>query len=103
MKKKPIPATGAHLRSKASRLILRAAFRYLADSERSEVDSVDMPGVRFGLALAFALALELDLCVPTIFPRYAKEQQQMEGRCARISTHDQDYLPARADLPCFST
>lgn len=43
--KKPIPPTGAHLRSSASRLIFRAAFRYLADSERSEVESVDMPAV----------------------------------------------------------
>lgn len=42
-KNNPIPPTGAHLRINSSRLMLRAAFRYLADSERSEVERVDIP------------------------------------------------------------
>jgi hypothetical protein len=41
--KKAMPPTGAHLRSMACRLILRAALRYLADSDLSDVDKVDMP------------------------------------------------------------
>ena len=47
--KKMRPPTGAHFRIRRSMLICRAAFLYLADSERSDVDSVDMPGVSFRL------------------------------------------------------
>lgn len=42
--KKMSPPTGAHFRIRRSMLICRAAFLYLADSERSDVESVDMPG-----------------------------------------------------------
>ena len=41
--KKPIPPMGAHFRMSSSRLIFRAALRYLADSERNEVESEDIP------------------------------------------------------------
>lgn len=47
--KKAIPPTGAHFRNIAWRLILRAALRYFADSDRSEVDKVDMPGRRVSI------------------------------------------------------
>lgn len=38
-----MPAIGAYFLIMACRLMLRAALRYLADSERSEVDRCDMP------------------------------------------------------------
>jgi hypothetical protein len=33
------------LRRRSSRLMLRAALRYFADSDRRDVDRVDMPGL----------------------------------------------------------
>lgn len=40
--KSTIPPTGAHLRISASMLIFRAAFLYFTDSERSDVERLDM-------------------------------------------------------------
>jgi hypothetical protein len=39
----PIPTKGAYFLMRACRLIFRAALRYFADSERSEVDKCDIP------------------------------------------------------------
>ena len=38
-----MPATGAHFRNNASRLMFLAAFLYLTDSARSDVDRWDIP------------------------------------------------------------
>jgi hypothetical protein len=56
MKNNPMPPTGAHFRIKSSRLMFRAALRYLADSDRREVDRVDMPD-----SLASKVGLESDV------------------------------------------
>lgn len=39
----PIPTNGAYFLMRACRLIFRAALRYFADSERSDVDKCDIP------------------------------------------------------------
>lgn len=72
MKKKPIPPIGAHLRISASRLMFRAALRYLADSDRRDVESCDIPARS---------------CQGTLWP-------DMAGM-----THDQDYLLSKASPP----
>ena len=69
--KNAIPPTGAHLRSMACKLILRAALRYLADSDLSDVDSVDMP-----------------------------EKGRQRRTHHPVSTHDPSYPPSTASLPC---
>lgn len=76
--KSPMPPTGAHFRINISRFMLRAALRYFADSDRSEVESVDMP-----------------------------EGPVHQWECATHlllgETHDLSYLRATADPPCSSS
>ncbi len=43
MEKNPMPPIGAHLRSRACRLIFLAALRYFADSDRNDVERWDIP------------------------------------------------------------
>jgi|SRR5712671_8239193 len=46
---KSMAANGAYCRKRAWKLMLRAAFRYLSDSVRSELDKCDIPrNERFG-------------------------------------------------------
>lgn len=73
--KSPMPPTGAHFRINISKFMLRAALRYFADSDRSEVESVDIP-------------------------EGAVRQRERAMHVLLGETHDPGYLHARADLPC---